>query len=182
MIACLTGKATHKDVNKIVLELDGIGYEILVPKHVAGKIKIGEIATVHTHEYLREDARELYGFLTRDELGFFRRLIHVPGVGPKTALLVLDLGTLDQTKRAILAGQADYIAAAPGVGKKTAQKIILELKGTLEHGERGGSDEVVDALTGLGYTRAEAHATASQTSGETDERLKAALKILGRKR
>ncbi len=182
MIASLTGIITTKDARMVVLERDGIGYEVSVPGTLAKKITTGASITLHTHEYLREDTRELYGFATRGELGFFKRLISISGVGPRTALLVSGLGTIDEIKRAITSGRVEYLSAAPGVGRKTAQKIILELKGTLEEGDTRGSDEVADALVGLGYTRAEAHAASSHTSGEVVERIKAALKMLGRKK
>lgn len=183
MIASLTGKIIHKEPDGLVLELDGIGYEIFAPKTVVARLKAGETATIHTHEYMREDARELYGFGTRDELLFWKRLIGVSGVGPRTALLVMGLGSLDAIKRAVSASKIDYLSGAPGIGKKTAQKIILELKGKLEDSEAHGSDEVVDALVGLGYTRAEAKAVAGHAAGEsTEDRIKAALKLLGRKR
>lgn len=185
MIATLKGTVTHRGEDSVILELGGIGYEVSLPIPELSKLGVGTTATVHTHEVIREDRRELFGFGSREELEFFRKMISVSGVGPRTALHVLSLG-LDKVRDAIGKGDATFLSSAPGVGTKTAQKIVLELKGIIAEIGRTSSkgDEIVDALVGLGYGRADAaDAVAQLPADSTDpsDRLRAALKMIGKK-
>lgn len=176
MIAYIKGELCAVEADAIVVEKNGIGYEIGVPLSVVGELPaIGEEIKVHTYLYVREDAMRLYGFLTRDDLKIFRLLITVSGIGPKGALGILSAMTPDDLRFAILAGDTKAISKAPGIGQKTAAKLVLELKDklnleealeeTLSKTEAGacvkGEDktirnEAVEALTALGYSSTDA--------------------------
>lgn len=183
MIASLKGLVMHIGDESLVLENAGIGYEVMAPTPVIAAVKTGQTLSLHTHEYIRETSRELFGFADRDGLKLFQKLIGVSGVGPKTALLLLSIGTTDVVRKAIADGDLSRLTSVPGVGKKTAQKIVLELKGSLEHldDKLRTTDDVIEALVSLGYTRAEARdavQTLPTTIVSTEDRMRAALQSL----
>ena len=182
MISYLKGTIQWKNDNSVVVLNNDIGYEIFTPKPSLERLKIGEEKEFFCHEYLREDSRDLYGFLVKEELSLFFDLRKVSGVGPKTALNVLSLGA-SRVQGAIAKGDVDFLASVPGVGKKTAQKIVLELKGVLiEVGLVTEETEALDVLVSLGYSRREAQdAVKSVSSAVTaEDKIKTALKILGK--
>lgn len=183
MIAYLKGQVKFKQKDSVVVVVDNLGYEVFMPSPALEHLKSGQEVEIFTHEYLRENARELYGFSTKEELGLFRDLMKVSGVGPKMALNVLSLGA-GRVRDAITKGDAGFLGSVSGVGKKTAQKIVLELKGVLtEDGVTNMDDEAVDALRRLGYSQREAR-EALQSVGEaesTEDKIKAALKVLGKR-
>lgn len=186
MISSLKGLVTYVGDDALVLENAGIGYEVSVPTPVISAVKTGQTLSLHTLEYIRETSRELYGFADRDGLKLFRKLISVSGVGPKTALLLLSIGTTDVVRKAIADGDLSRLTSVPGVGKKTAQKIVLELKGSLEHldDKLRTTDDVIEALVSLGYSRAEARDTMQTipaTVVSTEDRMRAALQALRKK-
>lgn len=167
-----------------MLENNGLGYGVFVSELLKGDLKLGELAMLWTHEYIREDSRELFGFRNPEELKFFRRLISISGVGPKMALRLFELGKLEDIKKAVLSGRAEFLSEAQGVGSKTAQKIILELRGKIDLDEATGSDDVIDALIHLGYSRQEAKTVTGKISPAftaSEARLREALKILGKR-
>ncbi len=183
MISFIRGTIIGTENDTLILENTGIGYEIAVPKTLLGEISVGTICGLWTHEYIREDSRELYGFRTREELDFFKKLISVSGVGPKMAMRLFDLGKLADIKKAISSGRAEFLSEAPGVGGKTAQKIVLELRGKIDF-DNMATDDVLDALINLGYSRSEAKATLGKlpaTLASSEERVREALKLLGRR-
>jgi Holliday junction DNA helicase RuvA len=185
MIITISGKVTHKGADLAVIEAAGLGYQVFLNVATLEKISVGSTAKLWTHEYLREDARELYGFLDQAELRLFGKLLAVSGVGPKMALHILDLGSVAEIEKLIDKGDVDMLSRVPRVGKKTAQKIVLELKGRLvEPGKGSGeSDEVLAALVDLGYGRDQAKEALSRIGDAektVEERLKAALRYLGR--
>jgi holliday junction DNA helicase RuvA len=185
MIITLSGKVTHKGEDAAVIEAAGVGYQVYLNAAALEHLSVGGTAKFWTHEYLREDARELYGFLTQAELALFAKLLAVSGVGPKMALHILDLGSVGQIEKLIDKGDVDMLSRVPRVGKKTAQKIVLELKGKLVEPGQGveAGDEVLAALVDLGYGRDQAREALSRV-GDADKsveaRLKAALRELGR--
>lgn len=184
MISLIRGKIIYLGDGVAVLENNGLGYEVFVSGSAKSDLKLGEPATLWTHEYIREDSRELFGFRNHDECKFFRRLISISGVGPKMALRLFELGKLEDIKKAILSGRAEFLSEAQGVGSKTAQKIILELRGKIDLDETAGSDDVIDALIHLGYSRVEAKNVISKISPTlitSETRLHEALKILGKR-
>lgn len=182
MIAYLKGTIRTKGKDSVVVLVDNLGYEVSAPAPILEGLHIGEERELFTHEYLRENARELYGFASRDELSLFHDLMKVSGVGPKSALNVMSLGAA-RIRDAITKGDAGILASVSGVGKKTAQKIVLELKGVLSDAGTVSADlEAVDALRRLGYSQREASEALHGIEGETvEEKIKTALKILGKR-
>lgn len=177
MIAYIKGLVAEILEDRIVLETGNIGYNVFMPMAAAEKaLRTGDEVKIHTYLNVREDAMQLFGFLTRDDLNTFKLLLGVNGIGPKAALGVLSGLSADELRFAVLADDIKTISRAPGIGKKTAQKLILELKDkfSLEdafeqktahmHGEEAGemsglSDmrkEAVEALTALGYSGSDA--------------------------
>ncbi len=177
MISYIKGELTDVTEQSIVLECAGIGYEIAVPVSTLTELPpVGNEVKIHTYLYVREDAVNLYGFLTKEDLYIFKLLIGVNGIGPKGALGILSAITPDELRFAILADDVKTIAKAPGIGSKTAQKLIIELKDKLklsdvfeqslaakakgvEMMETVNQDirsEAVQALASLGYSLSEA--------------------------
>ncbi|MEA3226813.1 MAG: Holliday junction branch migration protein RuvA [Planctomycetota bacterium] len=184
MIITLKGKLTLKSDGWAVIETVGVGYQVFLSSGTLAELPDwqGEVE-LWTHEHIRDDARDLYGFQTQQERHLFLRLLDVSGVGPKMALNILSLGKAEEIERKIDEGDVTWISCVPGVGKKTAQKIILELKGCLAGVTAGdsASEEVVSALMNLGYPRDQARAAASGISeGSVEGRLKTALKALAK--
>lgn len=166
MIASLTGKVTHTLNDSLILEVAGVGFRLFVPAPTRDQLRPGETAFLHTQLIVREDSLTLYGFETREGCDYFNLLIGVDGVGPRTALSILSALNPDVIRRAVFNEQADIFTRAPGVGKKTAQKILLHLKDRIKDVEGLGTisavsdadTEVLAALTALGYSVVEAQA------------------------
>lgn len=177
MISFLRGEITDINEDSIVLDVGGVGYEVLVPGQLISMLEgIGQEIRLHTYMQVREDAVVLFGFLTKDDLQMFKMLIGVSGVGPKAGLAIMSALGADDLRFAVLADDAKKIARTPGIGTKTAQKIILELKDKLDLEEAfekklaadqgmpeapaaAGGDAVQDAvqaLVALGYGSTEA--------------------------
>ncbi|KPJ85453.1 hypothetical protein AMJ57_03110 [Parcubacteria bacterium SG8_24] len=184
MIITLQGTVIAKGGTHLVVEVAGIGYQVFVNPAFLARLETGQEIRLWTHEYLREDARELYGFDSAAEHGLFRRLLDVSGVGPKMAVHILSLGPVGEIEKRIEQGDADWISTVPGVGKKTAQKIILELKGKLVGVDdvKGPDVEVLEALRGMGYSSEQARRalSAAPKGDKVEERLRAALRELAR--
>ena len=200
MISDIKGELVELTENAIVLDHDGMGFLIMMPASILAKLPaIGSELKVHTYLYVKEDALDLYGFLTKDDLKVFRLLITVSGIGPKGALAILSTMSPDDLRFAVLAGDSKTISKAPGIGSKTAQKLIIELKDklkiedVLDGGADGGYEpqsdmgdtaaaEAVMALTALGYSSADATRAVRQVDGgadmDSEALLKAALKKL----
>lgn len=201
MIAYLKGEVVEIEEDKLILESGTIGYNISMPASALdGTLRPGQEVKIHTHLHVREDAMQLYGFLTRDDLKMFRMLLGVSGIGPKAALGILSGLSADELRFAVLSDDVKTISRAPGVGKKTAQKMILELKDKLDlqeafdtktmhvqdasQAETGdladARKEAVQALTALGYSGSEALRAVKQVDMSPDmnveEILKQALK------
>lgn len=175
MYSYIKGILVEITENNIVVENHGIGYEIFVPGQVLDYLpSIGEEVKIYTYHYVREDAILLYGFLTKEDVGIFKMLIGVSGIGPKGALAILSVLSTDDLRFAILGDDAKAIAKAPGVGAKTAQRVIIELKDKISledafeqklanqvkaaeiNPTTGVKNEAVLALTSLGYSQSEA--------------------------
>ncbi|MDD7669492.1 MAG: Holliday junction branch migration protein RuvA [Agathobacter sp.] len=200
MYAYIKGELAEINTDHIVIEAGGIGYQVFISLQTFDYLpSVGENLKIYTYLYLREDAMILYGFLTKDDLELFKLLISVSGIGPKGGLSILSTLEADDLRFAILSGDAKAISKAPGVGGKTAQRVILELKDKLsledafeaktEHVQKnaaaaGGSvkNDAVMALTALGYSSTEslkAVSTVEITEDmDVEEVLKAALKHL----
>ena len=200
MIAFIQGELCEVGQDTIIVACQGIGYEIQVPVSEAQSLPDpGSRVKIYTYTYVREDALGLFGFLTRDDLTVFKLLITVNGVGPKAALAILSSMTADELRFAILAEDAKAISKAPGIGPKTAKRMIIELKDKLDlesmidnHGDSSTyaagnteaaasvRDEVIMALTALGYSNTEAVRAVRAVSGademDSETLLKQALK------
>lgn len=187
MIATLRGEVTQIEENALILEVGGVGLRVFVPAPVRTRLKAGETAFLFTHLVVREDALTLYGFESQADRELFTILLGVDGVGPKVALSVLSVMTLDAVQRAVFADETDLFSRVPGVGKKTAQKIALHLKDKLKPTDAlakvaamsDKDSEVLAALTSLGYSVVEAQAAiqsiAKDAPDDVEERLRLAL-------
>ncbi|KKW44585.1 MAG: Holliday junction ATP-dependent DNA helicase RuvA [Parcubacteria group bacterium GW2011_GWA2_56_7] len=178
MINKLTGDISYHGKDFIVVDVGDIGYKIVVPGGVfSGETRV----TVFTHEVAREDARELFGFRTMASLELFWKLIAISGVGPRGAQKIIYSDTHDALMTHIQAGEIGFLTRVPGVGKKTAQKILIELKGALVEGDVSSVDQsALSGLMSLGYPRREAEEALQHAVGDsTEERLRSALKVLG---
>lgn len=200
MYAYIKGELAEINTDHIVIEAGGIGYQVFISLQTFDYLpSVGENLKIYTYLYLREDAMILYGFLTKDDLELFKLLISVSGIGPKGGLAILSTLEADDLRFAILSGDVKAISKAPGVGGKTAQRVILELKDKLsledafeaktEHVQKnvaaaGGSvkNDAVMALTALGYSSTESLKAVSAVEitedMDVEEVLKAALKHL----
>ncbi len=186
MIALIRGEIIARGTDNVIVDVRGVGYKVFVPRHPDG-----DVVSLHTHQVVREDAQQLYGFETREELALFEMLIGVSGVGPKAAMSILGVARPAQVAAAIASGDVAALSRAPGVGKRTAERLIVDLKSKVARGgperEPMGmpvDDEAAAALQALGYTAAEALATlrsvAPAGAASTEERLTAALRAAGR--
>lgn len=201
MIAYLKGNVAAIYDQQIVLEVNGIGYNIIMPVSAIGELSgIGEERKIYTHLSVREDAMQLYGFLTKDDLDLFRQLIQVSGIGPKVGISILSAIGADDLRFAIVAADAKTIAKAPGIGAKTAQRLIIDLKDkisfqdamdakfaleedmTASPASGGAQSEAVEALVALGYSQAASlkavRSVAAEAGEDVEVLLKAALRVI----
>ncbi len=179
MISYLSGSILNKGKDHAIVLVHDIGYKVSISSATLESLTIGAPIILYTHDHIREDARDLFGFTEQADLVLFEKLISVSGVGPKMGLTVLSLGS-DRVRDAIAKGDVGILTSASGVGKKTAQKIILDLKGVLsEQGITTIDTDAVEALRRLGYSAVEARDALAMVSGATvEEKIKAALKVL----
>ncbi len=198
MYSYINGPLAEVELDHIVIDVNGIGYNIYIPTNCFEYLPgLGEMCKVHTYLYLREDAMMLYGFLTKDDLDLFKQLITVSGIGPKGAIGILSALSADDLRFAILAGDAKAISKAPGIGAKTAQRVILELKDKMSledafekkldnekvmvaSSNNQVKNDAVLALTALGYSSSESLKAVSKVDitpeMDVEEVLKQALK------
>ncbi len=201
MIAFLKGTIAAIEMDGVILEVNQVGYRIYMPvSEIERELGIGQEVCIHTYLYVKEDALSLFGFLRRDDLMLFEQLLTVNGIGPKAALSILSQLSADDLRFAILSDDASSIAKAPGVGKKTAQKLILELKDKLSledafeekvsHQQAANgtgaltkaAEDAIEALVALGYSATEARravqAVPDQETEDVETLLREALKNL----
>lgn len=191
MIASLTGTILARGKEYVIIDVAGVGYRVVCSAEllatlapVAGGTDLKPApTTLYTHEAIRDDGREIFGFATLDALELFWQLIAVSGVGPRTGLAILAMGSPQTVRSAIERGDISAISSAHGVGKKTAQKIVLELKGKLVDADDGPTDDLLDALVTMGYSKQEAAAALRAVSTDLPdaERLKQTLAFLKKK-
>lgn len=193
MISLLSGTIEFKGERFIIINAGGVGYKVFAPSEVLRTFRLGGEAKLWTHLHVREDSLELFGFLSYAEMEFFETLISVSGVGPRSAVGILGIAPLDTLKRAIAAGETSYLTKVSGIGKRMAEKIIVELRdkmgaGTVSEGMREelkSDADVLDALASLGYSQREARDVLSAIPQDivgTQKRLQAALQQLGGKK
>lgn len=185
MIGSLRGEILEVHPTKALLEVQGVGYIIKASIPTLTSLKAGAERLLYIHDHVREDAHDLYAFTVHEELAFFEKLISISGVGPKVALTIMSAGSLDSVRRAVMAGDLATLTSVPGVGTKTAQKIVLELKGQLvdEQGASSEDREVIEALVSLGYAASQAREALKNVSAaitDTSERVREALRNLSK--
>lgn len=190
MIATLHGKLQFRADDGIILNVGGVGFRVRVPVRILADLgAVGSDVQLFTHLHVREDDLSLYGFSSEDELRLFETLLTVSGIGPKVALGVLSAASSETLRMAIAQGNVEVLTTFPGIGKKTAQRLVLELKSKIdlsglgEMGELTPADEdVMNALINLGYSAAEAARAAQavpSSAKTTEERIRVALQNLG---
>lgn len=189
MLYSVSGELAAKGENFAVVEAAGLGLKVFTNHRNLEKLPaIGSAIKFFCHLHMRDDGLELYGFLTEVELNFFELLISVAGVGPKSALNILEVAELKELAAAVKEARPDLLTRASGIGRKTAERIILELKGkvqaeksSLTVGRMETDADLVETLAGLGYRREQVKAALQRVDEKItnlEERLKAALKIL----
>ena len=191
MIGRINGTLLDKTPPTICVDVGGVGYEIDVPMSTLYDLpNSGEPVQLFTHLAVREDAHTLYGFLSASERSTFRALIKVTGIGARTALAVLSGLSVDELSAAIVQQDAARLQQVPGIGKKTAERLLLELKGKLDSAPNlaaspsiGGRDDIVNALLALGYSSAQTQAAIKSLPTDIDvsEGIRQALQTLSRK-
>lgn len=172
----------------ITVGIGGIGFKVFTTTETKEIYHKGKDISLNTHLVVKEDALDLYGFITEEELSFFEMLISISGIGPKTALNVLSVSTISSLKRAVSTNDISHLTKVSGIGKKVAEKIVLELKDKIESGDENDislRDELdaVEALKALGYSQRESREALKEVEKniiKTGDRIKEALKILGR--
>jgi len=188
MIGSIKGEIILKTDKFIIVETAGIGYKINVSTEVLSKLKKeskGVFLWIHTH--VREDALDLYGFLDRKELNFFEMLINVSGIGPKGALGILGIASVETLEKAISTSDTAYLTKVSGIGRKTAEKIVIELRDKMGENKTGislqGELDTLEALKSLGYSQGEAREALEKVSTDldTNTKIREALKILSNK-
>ena len=186
MIASLQGKLESLGSDSAIINVGGVGFEVHMPTSTMSKMgAIGREVTLHTHLYLREDNASLYGFATTEELDLFQALLSVSGLGPKLALAMLSAMDVEQLTMAIATGSTDLLTGIPGIGRKMAHRLVLELKDKIAAGwvaaaealPAEGNAEVLAALTSLGYSASEATRAVASLPHDQDLSLEEKIKL-----
>ncbi len=191
MITHIQGKVLDKGERSAVIAVCGLGYKVFVTGATMEKLREGAEASLWTHMAVREDSQTLYGFLVKDDLNFFELLISISGIGPKTALGILNVSSASNIRKAVSTGDTSHLTKVSGIGKKIADKIVLELEGKFGAESADGKDGVslrdevdaLEALKALGYGHKEAREALKQVEEsvtDTGNRVKKALKLLGK--
>lgn len=191
MIGLVKGKVILKDNNDLIVDVNGVGYRILVSEKLIASAVEGKEIQLFTYTYVKEDALELFGFQELLDLKLFKDLISVNGVGPKTAMLIFSFATRSEIVEAVLRGDVSFFTRIPRLGKKNAQKIIIELKSKfkdnssfdLNTADDDENREVFDALKNFGFSRkeiAEALKNIDSKASSSDEKIRLTLKYLGK--
>ena len=188
MIAYIEGEVRALRAGYCIVSASGVGYRVAATTETLARLRAGARAALWTYLAVREDALDLYGFAEESDLSFFELLVTVPGVGPKSALAILNVASADTLRSAIAASNDSYLTTVSGIGKKTAQKILLELKEKVGLAHAGASErlesdeEALEAMRALGYSQSEAREALKKIPASaqgSSERLRQALKILG---
>lgn len=187
MIGYLSGFVVSVRGGRLIVDVKGVGYAVQCARSDADSIQPKQAVQLFIYEHIQEKVHDLYGFLKTDGQDLFELLLGINGVGPKAALAILDLGPLPAIKQAIASGNSAYVAGASGVGKKTAERVVVELKDKLSEEvmlqdagmPTAQQDEALEALLSLGYTQQQAVEALSKTKEkDTEARIRAALKEL----
>lgn len=193
MISYLKGKILNKGKTYIIVEVNNVGYQVFVNPILFADFLIGREAEIYTHQYVREDALDLYGFRNMEELEMFELLLSISGIGPKSALGVLAVASVADIKNSIARGDSHLLTKVSGIGRKTAERVVLELRekvGALEPGiknqelgKANASGDEIDALMALGYSMQQARDALRGVDNnikDSGERIREALKGLSK--
>ncbi len=189
MIGSVSGEVSALRPTYVIISPGGVGYKVAATRSTLATLTLGEKTMLWTHLVVREDVLDLYGFVTEEEMRFFEMLLSVSGIGPKSALAVLDIASIETLRSAIAGGNAAYLTNVSGIGRKTAEKIVIELRDKVgiaaeaTNASLRGDEDALEAMRALGYSAAEARdalrkVPTSIQSGT--ERLREALKIMGK--
>jgi len=192
MISYLQGKILNKSQNYVIIKVGDIGYQVFVNSLMFADLEIGQEVEIYTHQYVREDALDLYGFKSMAELEMFESLISISGIGPKSALGVLAIASVENIKESIARGDSALLTKVSGIGRKTAERVVLELREkisqttddrrqTTESGMVSGDE--IDALMAFGYSMTQARDALRAVDAkikDSGERIKEALKKMGK--
>ncbi len=197
MIGSIKGKIILKTDKFLIVETGGVGYKISVSPDTLSKLaalrlrsgqkETSELVSFWIHTHVREDILDLYGFLDRQELEFFEMLINVSGIGPKGALSILGIASIETLRKAISTGDTAYLTKVSGIGRKTAEKIVIELRDKMGEAKTGtslqGELDALEALRSLGYSQSEAREALKKVLPNTDTntKIREALKMLSSK-
>jgi len=191
MISYLKGKIKHKGGSFVILEINNIGYQVFVSSLLYADLNLNQEVEFYTYQQVREDALNLYGFKSVEELGMFELLLSISGIGPRSALGVMSIATVADIKESIGRGDPALLTKVSGIGRKTAERVVLELRGKIDKlnigdnilsGIMGSSDEI-DALMALGYSLPQAREALNNVDvkiKDSGERIRQALKKLGK--
>lgn len=190
MIARIEGIIVHIAEKFIIVDVSGVGYKLSVTSDSIASSILGEHSSFWVHTAVRENSIDLYGFKSINEMSFFELLLDVSGIGPRSALSILAIAPIDTLKRAIATGDTGYLNKVSGIGKKTAEKIIIELRDKLQDYKNDGDtpsllrdeSDIIEALKSLGYSQNESRDALKQVPYDiigTNARIKEALRILG---
>ncbi len=191
MIGSIRGKVILKDGNYIIVETTGVGYRVLVSEKVWSKLHVEDSVFLFIYSHIRDDAFDLFGFSETADLKLFENLIGVSGVGPKTAMSIFSFSTREEIVNAVLKGDVEFFTRVPRLGKKNAQKIIIELKSKFKDDSNldlsgdgsSSNEEVFAALKTFGFSHSEIAAALKNiepSAESTDEKIKLTLKYLGK--
>ena len=184
MIASISGKVTQITKETVIIDINGLGFEVFVPKTLLSDTEAGDLIHLYSYMLVREDSITLYGFATVEEKEYFLQFLAVGGIGPKLSLAILSSLSIDNIRSAILSEKPDYFSRVPGIGKKTAQKIIIQMQGNLPESDgiadrsiTDVDDAVVDALISLGYSVVEAQTALQSLPKETPDDVETKLRV-----
>jgi holliday junction DNA helicase RuvA len=191
MIALLKGIIEFRNDPYVIIDVNGVGYKVHAAHNVLSRITVGETVKLYIHTHVREDVLDLYGFFESGDLRLFEHLISVSGIGPKTAIGIFSVGVRNDIIKAIISGDVTFFTTVPRLGKKNAQKLIIELKSKLGSSEdfdinaqiSGETDEVLAALKSFGFSSHEAISAIRSIKQEgltTSEKIRTALKYFGK--
>ncbi len=190
MIGYLEGSIRAVRTGHCIVLTNGVGYKVFATKETLARLKSDEDAAFWIHTAVREEILDLYGFAGEEEMRFFELLLTVSGIGPKSALAILDIASVETLENAIRSGKSEYLTSVSGIGKKTAEKILLELKEKVGVGASGaggmlvGDVEALEAMRSLGYSAQEAREVLRKVPSHVEkssERLREALRLLGKR-
>lgn len=191
MIGSLKGKVDFIEGTKLIVDVRGVGYKVSSSSDVLSKAKIGEEIKIYIYTHVREDVLELFGFYDTSSLDLFEKIISISGIGPRTALNIFTIGGSSSITEAITKGDVDFFSEVPRLGRKNAQKLIIELRGKLgsldeldlSEEEVKSSSEIITALKSFGFSKAEAKEAIKNIDKKADtveEKVRLALKFLGK--